>query len=59
MSSVGTQNNKESKRLFLSGYNEMLKRIEPDYIICFGEPFEEMKGNLIIIDYTESRKEVY
>ena len=29
VSSVGTQQNKESKRLFLLGYEEMMKRLEP------------------------------
>ena len=53
---IGAKRN--NKRNFLLGYNEMLKRIEPEHIICFGQPFEEMKGDLIVIDYTESRKVV-
>ena len=28
------------------GYNEMLKRIEPSSIICYGEIFDGMKGNI-------------
>ena len=43
---------------FLLGYKEMLRRIEPEYIICFGKPFDEMEGNLIVIDYNDSRKVV-
>lgn len=49
---------KDNKRNFMLGYNEMLRRIEPEHIICFGKPFEEMKGNLIVVDYVESRKVV-
>lgn len=36
----------------------MLEKIEPDNIICFGTPFQEMKGNLIVVDYLDSRKVV-
>ena len=32
---------------FMPGYNEMLKRIKPSAIICYDEPFAEMKGNVI------------
>lgn len=53
---IGSKRN--NKRNFLLGFNEMLRRIEPENIICFGQPFDEMKGNLIVIDYAESRKVV-
>lgn len=49
---------KHSKKEFLFGYNEMLNRIDPRAIICFGTPFPEMEGNIIIVDYLESRKVV-
>lgn len=42
------------KEFFLKGYNEMLKRIEPERILCYNKPFPEMQGNIIIIDYDES-----
>lgn len=32
---------------FMPGYNEMLKRIKPSAVICYDEPFESMKGNII------------
>ena len=32
---------------FMMGYNEMLKRIEPSVVLCYDEPFKEMKGNVI------------
>lgn len=39
------------KELFMEGYNRMLEEIEPSAIICYSEPFPEMKGNIIYIDY--------
>lgn len=44
-------NRKAQKEYFLAGYNEMLKRIEPETIICYHEPFEEMQGNIVYINY--------
>ena len=49
---------KRSKSEFMLGYNEMLSRINPEAIICFGSPFPEMEGRIITIDYLESRKVV-
>lgn len=31
---------------FIKGYNEMLKRIKPLYVLCYDEPFPSMKGNI-------------
>lgn len=53
---VSTLGCKKSKNSFLRGYNEMLKRINPKAIICFGTPFEEMQGNIIFIDYLSTRR---
>lgn len=47
-------NHADQKELFLNGYRELLKRIEPEYVICYSEPFPEMEGNLIYIDYEMS-----
>ncbi len=55
---VGMVGCKQSKFHFMRGYSEMLKRIEPEKIICFGEPFKEMEGNIVVVDYRESRKVV-
>lgn len=30
---------------------ECWKKIEPSAIICYSEPFPEMRGNIIYIDY--------
>lgn len=55
---VGMIGCKHSKESFMDGYNEMLNRIEPSAIICFGTPFKEMEGNIISVDYLSSRKVV-
>lgn len=55
---VGMIGCKQSKLNFMRGYNEMLKRIQPSKIICFGAPFPEMSGNIISVDYIASRKVV-
>ena len=52
---IGSKNNKTN---FMRGYNTMVHKIEPEAIICFGTPFEEMTGNIIHIDYRSSRKVV-
>lgn len=44
-------NHAEQKTLFMRGYREMLRRIEPEHIICYSEPFEEMSGNIVYVDY--------
>ena len=49
VSSVGTQNNKESKRLFLRGYEEMMKRLSPSWVIFHGKVPEECDWNAIRI----------
>ena len=51
---------KEEKLLteLTDAYNEMLRRLEPEKIICFGSPFDEMQGNIITVDYRDSRKVV-
>lgn len=38
----------------MAGYNEMLRRIEPEKIICYNTPFPEMQGNIISVDYDRS-----
>ena len=38
----------------MAGYNEMLRRIEPEKIICYNTPFPEMQGNIIYVDYERS-----
>ncbi len=55
---VGMIGCKRSKLAFMRGYNAMLEKIEPSEIICFGDPFPDMEGNIIPINYQDSRKVV-
>ena len=56
---VGMIGCKSNRRAFMQGYNEMFRRIEPEAVICFGTPFPEMRGNVIVVDYFSSRKGVH
>lgn len=49
VSSVGTQKNKEAKRLFLKGYEEMMKRLDPAWVIFYGKVPAECDWNVIRI----------
>ncbi len=44
-------NHADQKDFFLKGYNEMLRRIQPAKIICYSQPFPEMEGEIIPVDY--------
>ena len=55
---IGMIGCKRSKLHFMRGYNAMLEKIEPSKIIFFGTPFSEMDGNIIAVDYAESKKVV-
>ncbi|MBQ9247409.1 MAG: DUF4417 domain-containing protein [Ruminococcus sp.] len=48
---VSTVGLRKVKELFLLGYQEMLRKINPSAIICYGKPFDEMKGHIIAVDY--------
>ncbi len=51
---VSTLGVRTEKDLFLQGYNELLRRIKPTAVICYGKPFEEMKCDIIEVDYAET-----
>jgi len=55
---VGMIGCKRNKLGFLRGYNAMLEKLHPETIIVLGTPFPEMQGNLIAVDYRQSRKVV-
>jgi len=44
-------NRQDQKDWFMAGYNELLRRIEPETVICYNTPFPEMQGNIIPVDY--------
>lgn len=47
---VSTYTREDNKAGFMLGYNKMMEIIEPSAIICYGTPFDEMKGNIKAID---------
>ena len=55
---ISTLGCKKAKRDFLIGYEEMKKQINPAAIICFDTPFEEIKDEVICVNYLQSRKVV-
>lgn len=55
---IGMIGCKKNKKEFLRGYDYMLSKIDPEAVICFGTPFDEMRGNIIPVDYRSSRKVV-
>ena len=48
------ENRSDQKDFFLKGYREMLRRIEPEVILCYHQPFPEMEGNIITVSYESS-----
>ncbi|MBQ9134844.1 MAG: DUF4417 domain-containing protein [Lachnospiraceae bacterium] len=49
VSAVGTQMNKQAKKLFIEGYQEMMHRLHPETIIFYGPVPEECTGNIVRI----------
>lgn len=49
VSSVGTQRSKESRLLFMDGYNEMLLRLHPSIIYFYGNVPDGCNGNIVRI----------
>ena len=47
VSSVGTQMNATARALFMAGYKEMLKRLNPSGILFYGFVPEGCTGNII------------
>lgn len=47
---ISTYCREDNKYEFMKSYNKMLEVIKPSAIICYGEPFSEMKGNIKVIN---------
>lgn len=47
VSSVGTQMSAETRRLFIEGYSEMMRRLKPSAVIMYGTIPEGCEGNII------------
>ena len=48
---VSTLGCHQSKSNFLAGYDKMLETIHPDHVLCYGNPFREMDGDVICFPY--------
>ena len=58
ISSVGCMINKQAKEIFIKGYNEMIKRLEPETIIFYGDIPTECIGNIVKVKaFSEKFKE--
>lgn len=59
VSSVGTQNSSETKRLFLAGWHEMMDRLQPETVIFYGNVPQECKANIVRVKaFSEKFREV-
>ena len=47
-------NRQDQKEWFMAGYKELLRRVEPEKIICYHTPFPEMEGDIVYVDYDRS-----
>lgn len=55
VSSVGTQKNADSKQMFMNGYNEMIKRLQPNKIIFYGTVPDGCDGDIVNIEPFQSK----
>lgn len=55
VSSVGTQASSETRELFITGYREMMTRLQPDTIILYGTVPDECTGNIIQVKSFQSK----
>ena len=53
---ITTNGNRRGKLAYLHGYDAMLDTLEPSVVICFGQPFPEMRGNIIYVPYDIYRR---
>ena len=55
VSNVGVMQNKEYRKLFMDGYNEMLTRLQPKEVLFFGHIFDDYKGPVHYIHYQQEK----
>ncbi len=55
---ISTLGCKRAQLLFMRGYEVMRDKLNPEAIICFGDPLPELQGNIVSVDYRASRKVV-
>jgi hypothetical protein len=53
LSTLGVLND---EKIFMEGYNEMVNRIKPSSVVCYGKIFSDMskKTNIVSVDYLET-----
>jgi hypothetical protein len=54
---VSTLGVRDCKQGFMAGFSEMCKAIDPEVVICYDQPFEEMYGFVDVIDVPYLRNE--
>ncbi len=54
---IGMTGCKDYRESFMLGYRKMIEVLKPNTILCVGEPFEEMEGNIIQFPYRAFDKE--
>ncbi len=58
VSDVGCCKNKDMHKLFMDGYTEMLKRLEPTQILVYSRRIHDYPGNVKYIFYTPYKNEL-
>lgn len=58
ISSIGTQNSKERRRIFLEGYEAMVDRLRPQSILFYGQVPPECRHNIVRVkSFSEEMRE--
>lgn len=58
VSSVGVMNSNERTELFMNGYREMMKRLEPETVLFYGAVPEGCEGNILRLKaFSEAMRE--
>ena len=52
---VSTLGSRREKDLFIKGYKKMMEVIKPIQIFCYDEPFDEMEGEILYVEYIPNR----
>jgi len=55
ISTVGNRVERISKKPFIDGYHEMIRRISPERVLCLGKAFPEMGEEVYEINYKKTR----
>lgn len=55
VSSVGTQKDPETRRLFMRGYEEMMRRLTPETVIFYGDVPDGCNGNIVCLEQFQKR----